>query len=333
MVSTYAICGIGQAIVDCQANVAFEFLESRDIDIGSMSLVDENEAIRLRKSLDNVMMSAGGSCANSIVTASALGSKCCFIGKVSTDEAGIHFKNSLRDIGCTFSTPPASEGPSTGQCIVCITPDGERTMKTYLGVSGFLYPCDLDEAAISGSQIRFITGYLWNCEFGKETALRAIDIAKGNNRMVALSLSAVFVVERFRPNFIKTLPLIDILFGNESELRSLFECDSVDMCMSKASEVCKIVCVTVGDQGVMVDGKGLLPIFIPAFPVNKVVDCTGSGDSWAGAFMHYYLLGSSILEAATFANVAASMVIGHFGARPKSDFKSQMERYNSTLLH
>ena len=221
----YDVLGIGNAIVDVIARAEEDFLLKQDMRKGAMALIDEARAEAIYDAMGPAVEMSGGSAANTIVGLSSLGARAGFVGKVKDDQLGRAFTHDIRAAGVTFATPPASAGPSTGRCYVLVTPDGERTMNTYLGAAQDLHPADIDVEAIAASRITYLEGYLWDPKHAKDAFLKAAKIAHDAERTVALTLSDAFCVDRWRDEFLQLMRsrTVDLIFANEAELHSLYQ--------------------------------------------------------------------------------------------------------------
>src|SRR5450756_3036130 len=218
----YDVIGIGNAIVDVIARAEDDFLVAHGMHKGTMALIDEARAEKIYQAMGPAVESSGGSAANTIVGVASFGGRAAFIGKVKDDELGRAFAHDIRAARVSFETPPASDGPSTARCYIMVTPDGERTMNTFLGAAQDLHPKDIDEARIAASAIVYLEGYLWDPPHAKEAFIKAADIAHRFGRRVALTLSDSFCVDRYRAEFLNLIRkgTIDIIFANERELHS-----------------------------------------------------------------------------------------------------------------
>src|SRR5690242_12205727 len=215
----YDVLGIGNAIVDVLARAEDDFLVRHDMRKGAMTLIDETRALAIYEAMGPAVEISGGSAANTIVGCASLGGRVAFVGKVKDDELGHVFAHDIRAAGVAFDTPPASDGPSTGRCYVLVSPDGERTMNTYLGAAQDLHPRDIDPEAIAGAAITYLEGYLWDPKQANDAFLKAATAAHEAKRMVALTLSDAFCVDRWREEFLDLVRggTVDLLFANEAE--------------------------------------------------------------------------------------------------------------------
>src|SRR6185436_18001305 len=226
----YDVLGIGNAIVDVIARAEDDFLVSQKMQKGGMALIDEAQASRIYDAMGPAVESSGGSAANTIVGVSGFGGRAAFVGKVKDDELGRAFAHDIRAAGVAFDTPPAADGPSTARCYVLVTPDGERTMNTYLGAAQDLHPNDVDADMIGAAAITYLEGYLWDPPHAKDAFRKAATIAHGAGRKVALTLSDAFCVDRYRAEFLELIRTgtVDLVFANERELASIYQTADFD---------------------------------------------------------------------------------------------------------
>jgi sugar/nucleoside kinase (ribokinase family) len=236
----YDVLGIGNAIVDVIARTEEDFLLKQGMNKGTMALIDEARAQAIYDAMGPAIETSGGSAANTIVGLASLGSRAAFIGKVRDDELGRAFSHDIRAAGVAYATPPAADGPSTARCYVLVTPDGERTMNTYLGAAQDLHPADIDAEMVAASAIVYLEGYLWDPKNAKDAFVKAAKIAHEAKRMVALSLSDAFCVDRWRAEFLQLMRsgTVDLIFANEGELHSLYQTSDFDTAV-KAARRCR----------------------------------------------------------------------------------------------
>jgi sugar/nucleoside kinase (ribokinase family) len=324
MASTqFDVLGIGNAIVDVIARTDEGFLAQHKMRKGTMQLIDEAQAARLYDAMGPAVEVSGGSAANTIVGVASLGARAAFIGKVKDDELGRVFAHDIRAAGVAFSTPPASAGPSTARCYVLVTPDGERTMNTYLGVAQDLHPNDIEADAIAAAQIIYLEGYLWDPPRAKEAFLKAAKIAHDAGRDVALTLSDAFCVDRYRTEFLELIRAgtVDLVFANERELHSLYETADFDTALQALRKDARLAVVTRSEKGCLVVTREQTEA-VPAIPVERVVDATGAGDLFAAGFLAGISRGADYRTAARLAALVAAEVIQHLGARPETSLKA-----------
>jgi len=316
------VVGIGNAIVDVIARIEDDFLVRHGMHKGTMALIDEGRAGAIYAAMGPAVEISGGSAANTVVGAASLGARAGFVGKVKEDALGRVFAHDIRAAGVAFATPPAAGGPSTGRCYVLVTPDGERTMNTYLGAAQDLHPGDIDADAIAGAGITYLEGYLWDPPHAKQAFLKAAKIAHAADRSVALSLSDVFCVDRHRDEFLDLIRTgaVDLVFANEHELRSLYASADLDTALAGLRQDARLAVVTRSAQGCLVVTREET-LAVPATPVERVVDATGAGDLFAAGFLVGVAREADYRSAARLGALAAAEVISHLGARPQTPLK------------
>jgi adenosine kinase len=318
----YDVLGIGNAIVDVIARTEENFLLAQGMRKGGMALIDEARARAIYDAMGPAVEISGGSAANTIVGLASLGARAAFVGKVKADELGQTFSHDIRSAGVSFTTRPAADGPSTGRCYVLVTPDGERTMNTYLGAAQDLHPGDIDADAIAASAITYLEGYLWDPKNAKEAFLKAAKIAHEAGRKVALTLSDAFCVDRWRDEFLQLMRTrtVDLIFANEAELHSLYQTSNFDAAVTALRADIDVAVVTRSEKGCLVVGPDSVEA-VPAFPVERVVDTTGAGDLFAAGFLSGLARGADDRTCGRLGAMAAAEVIQHIGARPEASLK------------
>ncbi len=311
------VVGVGNAIVDVIAQAESELVERLKLSKGTMTLIDSQDADRLYAEMGAAMETSGGSAANTLAGIASLGGKGAYIGKVRDDQLGKVFAHDIQAVGVDYRLRPASEGPSTARCLIFVTPDADRTMQTYLGVSVMLGPEDIDPQAIGDSQITYLEGYLFDREEAKEAFVKAAELAHAANRKVALSLSDPFCVDRHRAAFRHLVEgHVDILFANHDEITSLYQTDSFNEAVGHLVGHVEIGAVTRGAKGsVIVTADEIAEV--PAQPVEKVVDTTGAGDLYASGVLYGITHGYDLATAGKIGSVCAAEIISHYGARPR----------------
>jgi adenosine kinase len=316
------IVGIGNAIVDVIARIEDDFLVGHGMHKGTMALIDEGRAGAIYAAMGPAVEISGGSAANTVVGAASLGARAAFVGKVKEDALGRVFAHDIRAASVAFATPPAAGGPSTGRCYVLVTPDGERTMNTYLGAAQDLHPGDIDADAIAGAGITYLEGYLWDPPHAKQAFLKAAKIAHAADRSVALSLSDVFCVDRHRDEFLDLIRTgaVDLVFANEHELRTLYATADLDTALAGLRQDARLAVVTRSAQGCLVVTREET-LAVPATPVERVVDATGAGDLFAAGFLVGVAREADYRTAARLGALAAAEVISHLGARPQTPLR------------
>jgi adenosine kinase len=289
---------------------------------GTMALIDEKRAEAIYDAMGPAVEMSGGSAANTIVGLASLGSRAAFVGKVKDDGLGRAFSHDIRAAGVAFTTPPASAGPSTGRCYVLVTPDGERTMNTYLGAAQDLHPADIDADMIAASAITYLEGYLWDPKHAKDAFLRAAQIAHDADRRVALTLSDAFCVDRWRDEFLQLMRshTVDLIFANEAELRALYQTSDFDAAVKALRGDIDVAVVTRSEKGCIVINPEDIEA-VPAFPVERVLDTTGAGDLFAAGFLSGLARGADDRTCGRLGAMAAAEVIQHLGARPEVSLK------------
>jgi sugar/nucleoside kinase (ribokinase family) len=317
----YDVVGIGNALVDVIAHADDAFIADQALVKGSMTLIETDRAVSLYKALGSAVEMSGGSAANTLCGIASFGGRAAYIGKVCDDELGRVFGHDLRAVGIAFR-PGQPEGDTpTGRCIIVVTPDAQRTMNTYLGVSSLLCPPDIDEATVAASKVLYMEGYLYDRPAAKDAFRFAAEVAHANGREVSLTLSDSFCVDRHRDDFRGLVAdEVDILFGNDDELMSLYEVDSFEAAVQAVRRDCALAAITRGAQGsVIVTGDGVVDVL--AEPADKVLDTTGAGDLFASGFLYGYTQGRALPECGRLGSIAASEVISHVGARPLVDLR------------
>jgi sugar/nucleoside kinase (ribokinase family) len=318
----YDVLGIGNAIVDVIARTEEDFLLKQGMHKGTMALIDEPRAAAIYDAMGPAIEASGGSAANTIVGLANLGARAAFIGKVKDDTLGRAFTHDIRAAGVAFTTPPASEGASTARCYVLVTPDGERTMNTYLGAAQDLHPNDIDADMIAASSIIYLEGYLWDPKNAKDAFVKAAKIAHEAERKVALSLSDAFCVDRWRAEFLHLMRsrTVDLIFANEGELHSLYQTSDFDTAVAAVRADVGTAVVTRSEKGCLVIGPAGTEA-VTAFPVERVVDTTGAGDLFAAGFLAGLARGADDRTCGRLGALAAAEVIQHLGARPEASLK------------
>ena len=318
----YDVLGLGNAIVDVLARTGDDFLTRHGMQKGGMMLIDEARAKAIYDAMGPAVEISGGSAANTIVGVASFGGRAAFVGKVKDDELGKVFAHDIRAVGVAFTTKPAADGPSTARCYVLVTPDGERTMNTFLGAAQDLTPSEVDADTVASAAITYLEGYLWDPPHAKEAFRKAATIAHGAGRRVALTLSDAFCVGRYRPEFLDLLRtgMVDLVFANESELQSLYETKDFDAAVAALRADAKLAVVTRSEKGCVVVAKDDT-IAVPAAPIKQLVDATGAGDLFAAGFLFGLARGRDHRTCARLGAIAAAEVIQHIGARPEVSLK------------
>ena len=321
-VTRYDVLGIGNAIVDVIARAEEDFLLRQGMRKGGMALIDAGRAEAIYQAMGPAVEVSGGSAANTIVGVASLGARAAFIGKVKDDELGRTFAHDIRAAGVTFATTPAADGAPTGRCYVLVTPDGERTMNTFLGAAQDLHPADIDADIIAASAVTYLEGYLWDPRNAKDAFLKAATIAHDAGRIVALTLSDAFCVDRWRDEFLHLMRsrTVDLIFANETELHSLYQTADFNAAAAALRADVEAAVVTRSENGCLVIGPDGTEA-VPAFPVERVVDTTGAGDLFAAGFLCGLARGADDRSCGRLGALAAAEVIQHLGARPEASLK------------
>ena len=311
---------VGNAIVDILTDVSFEFMEREKIEPGSWRPIDEEEILKLQSKITNKKIASGGSAANSAVGFSFLGGSSAFIGRVKDDEWGLEYIKDMKDSNVTFTSQTSSSGIDTGRCLVYVTPDAQRAMRTYLGAAAQLSPDEIYEKSIANSSIFYLEGYLWDEELAKASCKKAIELSNKNNVQTALSLSDSFCVKKWHKEFLDLAKNTDIVFGNEEEFKALFKTDIFSDVISAARSQLGLSIITRGQNGSMVISDSQIDEVVAYRPVD-IVDTTGAGDLYAAGFLYGLTKNMRHHECANLGSFLAAQVISKFGPRTGSDIK------------
>jgi sugar/nucleoside kinase (ribokinase family) len=311
------VLGLGNSLIDIIAYADDAYLGAQEMLKGAMTLIDEDRAEALYAARVDPSIVSGGSAANTIVGVASLGVSSAYIGKVKNDPLGEVFGRDIRATGVGFSTAPAEQGPATGRCFVYVTPDGERTMNTFLGASTYLSPDDVDETLVRAARFVYLEGYMWDRPAAKEAFRKAGRIARQAGNRVSLTLSDSFCVDRFRGEFIDLMRsgIVDTVFANTEEVLSLYETPHLTEALDAFGREGVLAVVTRSEKGsvVMEGGKA---VEVPAFPIARLVDTTGAGDMFAAGFLAGLARGADHVTCARLGALAAAEIIQHLGARP-----------------
>ena len=316
------IVAIGDAIVDVIATCDDAFLDARRLAKGSMQLLSDDEARDLYAAIGPAREISGGSAANSMAGAAALGLKAAFVGQVADDQLGAIFAHDMRSLGVRFDTPTIPEPPPTGVCLILVTPDAQRTMNTCPGASHELTPAALDPELIRSASVTYLEGYLWGPQRPREAMLEAARIAQEADRTVAFTLSESLCIDDRREGVRGMIEagLVDMLFGNEHEMRHLTGCNALSECIEALRAKVGTLVITRGAKGALAVESGERAD-VPAAPVERIIDTTGAGDLFAAGFLASRLRGRELKSCLQSGAIAAAEVISHFGARPEADLK------------
>ncbi len=319
----YDVVAIGNAIVDVMAPCNNALIDELGMTRGGMTLIDTDQAHALYEAMGPAREISGGSAANTLAGLATLGSKCGFIGQVAEDQLGEVFAHDIRAAGIVFDTAARAGDPPTARCLIFVTPDGQRTMNTYLGASQFLPAAALDEALIADAAVLYLEGYLWDPEEPRAAMRRAIAASKTAGRKVAFTLSDAFVIDRHGDDFRALIAAgeIDILFANELELAALTGEAEFEAGLAGLAGTVPVLVVTRGAHGAVAVAGGER-VDVAAEPVAKVVDTTGAGDLFAAGFLHAHVRGESLAASLRLGAICAAEVISHYGARPEADLRA-----------
>ena len=312
----YQVTAIGNAMVDVIVHADEALLAAHGMEKGAMTLIDADRADALYALMPPAVEMSGGSAGNTIAGVASLGGTAAYIGKVSGDQLGQVFRHDIRAAGVDYEVPDAPNS-TTGRCLIFVTPDAQRTMNTYLGAGALLVPSDVDPETIESSQVVYLEGYLWDPPEAQAAFLKAAGIARDAGRKVALTLSDPFCVDRHRESFRDLVDRhVDILFGNEAEILSLYEVDSFDEALQRVRAECDIAALTRSAKGSVIVAGSEVHV-VDAEPVARVVDTTGAGDLYAAGFLYGLTTGRDLATCGRIASIAAAEVISHMGPRPE----------------
>lgn len=313
------VLGIGNAIVDVLSLTEDDFLIQEGLAKGSMNLIDTARAEELYAAMGAATEASGGSAGNTVAAVGSLGGKGAFFGKVCDDTLGQFYRHDMRALGVTFETPALPNGGTpTARSMILITPDGERTMNTFLGACVELGPDDIDEQIVAKSAISYFEGYLWDPPMAKDAFRKAADIAHANGRKVSITLSDSFCVDRWRDEFLGLINdgTVDILLANEAEIKALYQTSDLDTALQLVQKACPLTAVTLGEKGChVISSDGIATIATKS--VDRLIDTTGAGDMFAAGFLYGHSLGLASETSAAIGNLAAGEVLGHIGPRPQ----------------
>lgn len=325
--SEYDVLCIGNAIVDIIARCDEAFLEDNNIIRGAMNLIDVDRATLLYDRMGQAIEASGGSAGNTAAGIASFGGKAAYFGKVSDDALGKIFAHDIRALGVAFDTRPLDGHPPTARSMIFVTPDGERSMNTYLGACVELGPEDVEEEKASGSRVTYFEGYLWDPPRAKEAIRMTADAAHAAGREVAMSLSDPFCVDRYRDEFLELMRSgrVNIVFANEHELLSLYQTASFDSALEAIRKDTRMAIVTRSEKGsIIVTKDETIPV--EAIAIDELVDTTGAGDLYAAGFLYGYTNGRSLLDCGRLGSFAAGLVIQQYGPRPQKDLRYEAEQ-------
>ncbi|MCR4267337.1 adenosine kinase [Nitratireductor sp. ZSWI3] len=325
--SEYDVLCIGNAIVDIIARCDEAFLEENNIIRGAMNLIDVERATLLYERMGHAIEASGGSAGNTAAGVASLGGKAAFFGKVSNDTLGEIYTHDIRAQGVAFDTKPLDGHPPTARSMIFVTPDGERSMNTYLGACVELGPEDVEEDKAKGAKVTYFEGYLWDPPRAKEAIRMTADAAHAAGREVAMSLSDPFCVDRYRGEFLDLMRSgrVNIVFANEHELMSLYQTAALDSALEAIRKDCRLAIVTRSEKGsiILTDGE---TVPVEAMQIDELVDTTGAGDLYAAGFLYGYTSGRSLLDCGRLGSFAAGLVIQQIGPRPQKDLRYEAQQ-------
>lgn len=320
----YDVVAIGNAIVDVLSQTDDAFITAEGMAKGSMQLMfSAEQADALYAKMGPGIEASGGSAANTVAGIAALGGRCGFIGQVADDQLGAVFAHDIRATGVAFDTAARAGEPTTARCLIFVTPDGQRTMNTFLGASQFLPASAIDRDLIASGAILYLEGYLWDPQEPRAAMRAAIEIARHAGRKVAFTLSDVFCISRHGDDFrdLMARGLIDIMFANEAELLALMATGDFEAAVAAAAAQVPLLVVTRSEKGAIAL-RGGERVAVAAEPVDKVVDTTGAGDLFAAGFLSGQAQGKSLEQSLRLGAICAAEIISHYGARPMCDLKA-----------
>lgn len=318
----YDVLCIGNAIVDIISRTEDDFLVNNGIIKGAMNLIDSERAELLYSRKGPAIEASGGSAGNTAAGVASLGGRSAYFGKVAMDQLGTIFTHDIRSQGVAFDTVPLQEGVPTARSMIFVTPDGERSMNTYLGACVELGIEDIESSKVSTSKLVYFEGYLWDPPRAKEAILLAAKIAHEHGREVAMTLSDPFCVDRYRDEFLDLMRsgTVDIVFANEAEVKSLYQTSSFESALEALRADCKLAAVTRSEQGSIIL-RGDETVEVQAIEIDALVDTTGAGDLYAAGFLYGYTNDYQLKECGAFGSLAAGIVIQQIGPRPQNNLK------------
>ncbi len=320
--ATFDVLCIGNAIVDIIARTDDAFLETNGIIKGAMNLIDADRAELLYSRMGPATEMSGGSAGNTAAGVASLGGRAAYFGKVATDHLGRVFAHDIRAQGVAFDTRPLEKGSPTARSMIFVTPDGERSMNTFLGASVELGPEDVETSKVTDAKVTYFEGYLWDPPRAKEAIVMASKIAHENGREMAMTLSDPFCVDRYRGEFLDLMRArtVDIVFANEDEAKSLYETKSLETAIASIRADCRLAVVTRSEKGAVVVTPDKT-LEVPAIEIDALVDSTGAGDLYAAGFLHGYTSGRPLEDCARLGALAAGLIVQQIGPRPMASLE------------
>ena len=324
---TYDVLCIGNAIVDIIARCDEAFLVDNGIIKGAMNLIDAERAELLYARMGPAVEASGGSAGNTAAGVASFGGRAAYFGKVSNDPLGGLFAHDIRAQGVAFDTKPLEGFPPTARSMIFVTPDGERSMNTYLGACVELGPDDVEEEKAQGAKVTYFEGYLWDPPLAKEAIRRTAALAHAAGREVSMTLSDPFCVDRYRDEFLDLMRsgTVDIVFANESELKSLYQTSSFEAGLDAIRKDCRLAAITRSERGSVVV-RGHETVQVDAIAIAELVDTTGAGDLYAAGFLYGYTTGRSLADCGKLGSLAAGIVIQQVGPRPMKSLREAAEQ-------
>jgi sugar/nucleoside kinase (ribokinase family) len=324
--SQYDVLCIGNAIVDIIAQCDEAFLETNGIIKGAMNLIDAHRAELLYSRMGPAIEASGGSAGNTAAGIASFGGRAAYFGKVSQDHLGDIYAHDIRAQGVAFDTKPLKGEPPTARSMIFVTPDGERSMNTYLGACVELGPEDVEADKVAGAALTYFEGYLWDPPRAKEAIRRTAEIAHAAGREVSMTLSDSFCVDRYRDEFLELMRsgTVDIVFANSHEIKSLYQTTSFDEALAAIRKDCRIAAVTRSEKGSVIV-RGGETVTIQATRIGELVDTTGAGDLYAAGFLHGYTKGLDLKHCGDLGSLAAGLVIQQIGPRPRQNLRRESE--------
>ncbi|MET3662115.1 adenosine kinase [Aquamicrobium ahrensii] len=323
----YDVLCIGNAIVDIIAQSGEDFLTDNGIIKGAMNLIDAERAELLYGRMGPAVEASGGSAGNTAAGIASLGGRAAFFGKVADDHLGGVYAHDIRSLGVAFDTKPLAGAPPTARCMIFVTPDGERSMNTYLGACVEFGPQDVEPEKIAASKLVYFEGYLWDPPRAKEAMREAARLAHEAGREVAMTLSDSFCVDRYREEFLDLMRsgAVDIILANDHEIRALYQTSSFDAALEALRKDCRLAAVTCSEKGSVII-RGDETVRIDAAPIRELVDTTGAGDLYAAGFLFGYTQGRSLKDCGKLGSLAAGLVIQQVGPRPRQNLRLEAEQ-------
>ncbi|WP_157016269.1 adenosine kinase [Mesorhizobium xinjiangense] len=320
----YDVLCVGNAIVDILARCDDDFLVANGIVKGAMNLIDAERAELLYERMGPAIEASGGSAGNTAAGIASFGGRTAFFGKVADDHLGKLYRHDIRAQGVAFDTDPLAGTPPTARSMIFVTPDGERSMNTYLGACVELGPVDVEENKASGAKVTYFEGYLWDPPRAKEAIRLSAEAAHAAGREVSMTLSDAFCVDRYREEFLELMRsgTVDIVFANESELKSLYQTSSFEAGLEAIRKDCRLAAVTRSEKGSVIV-RGEETVEVEAMAIDKLVDTTGAGDLYAAGFLFGYTSGRSLADCGRLGSFAAGLVIQQIGPRPQCDLRQE----------